>query len=103
MYAAIMPPKKIGDEDDSGRYTPTANAKDGIPDISSVNAIMTPTPTTVVAIRYGFNRFTRNFSAPTSLGFDLSLARLQRLDFRVQALAIRTFLFLELRHDRQRL
>ena len=40
-------------------------------DATQVNAILTPTPTMVVAVRYGFNRFP-NFSKPTSLGFDLS-------------------------------
>jgi hypothetical protein len=44
-------------------------------DATQVNAILTPTPTTVVAIRYGFNRFP-NFSAPTSLGLDLSTLKL---------------------------
>lgn len=44
-------------------------------DTTQVNAILTPTPTMVVAIRYGFNRFP-NFSKPNSLGFDLSLLNL---------------------------
>jgi hypothetical protein len=37
-------------------------------DATQVNSTLTPTPTMVVAVRYGFNRFP-NFSAPTSLGF----------------------------------
>jgi len=37
-------------------------------DATQVNATLTPSPTTVIAVRYGFNRFP-NFSAPTSLGF----------------------------------
>ena len=40
-----MPPMKIGVEDDSGRYTPTANASAGIPAISSTTAIITPSST----------------------------------------------------------
>src|SRR5437764_8611660 len=36
------PPIRIGDDDDSGRYTPTAKASDGIPDISSTMAIIAP-------------------------------------------------------------
>ena len=40
-----MPPTKIGVEDESGRYTPTANASDGMPDISSTTAIITPSST----------------------------------------------------------
>jgi hypothetical protein len=40
-------------------------------DATQVNSTLTPTPTTVVAVRYGFNRFP-NFSAPTSSGFDLT-------------------------------
>jgi hypothetical protein len=39
-------------------------------DATQVNSTFTPSPTTVVAVRYGFNRFP-NFSTPTSLGFDL--------------------------------
>lgn len=39
-------------------------------DATQVNSTLTPTPTLVVALRYGFNRFP-NFSAPYSLGFDL--------------------------------
>lgn len=39
-------------------------------DATQVNSTLTPTPTTVVALRYGFNRFP-NFSAPSSYGFDL--------------------------------
>lgn len=37
-------------------------------DATQVNSTLTPTPTMVIAVRYGFNRFP-NFSAPTSLGF----------------------------------
>ncbi len=37
-------------------------------DATQVNSTLTPSPTTVIAVRYGFNRFP-NFSAPTSLGF----------------------------------
>lgn len=40
-------------------------------DATQVNSILTPSPTTVVAVRYGFNRFP-NFSAPTSFGFNLT-------------------------------
>jgi hypothetical protein len=40
-------------------------------DATQVNSTLTPAPTMVVAIRYGFNRFP-NFSAPTSLGFSLT-------------------------------
>jgi hypothetical protein len=40
-------------------------------DATQVNSTLTATPTTVIAIRYGFNRFP-NFSAPISLGFDLA-------------------------------
>ena len=40
-------------------------------DATQVNSTLTPTPTTVLAVRYGFNRFP-NFSTPTSLGFDLN-------------------------------
>lgn len=39
-------------------------------DATQVNSTLTPSPTLVIAVRYGFNRFP-NFSAPTSLGFDL--------------------------------
>ncbi|MBM3760305.1 MAG: TonB-dependent receptor [Acidobacteria bacterium] len=39
-------------------------------DATQVNSTFTPSPTLVVAVRYGFNRFP-NFSTPTSLGFDL--------------------------------
>jgi len=39
-------------------------------DATQVNSTLTPTPTLVVAVRYGFNRLPI-FSAPTSLGFDL--------------------------------
>ena len=39
------PPRKIGVEEDSGRYTPTANASEGRPDISSTTAIITPKST----------------------------------------------------------
>ena len=34
-----------GADDESGRYTPTANASEGTPDISSVMAIITPSST----------------------------------------------------------
>ncbi len=37
-------------------------------DATQVNSTLTPSPTLVIAVRYGFNRFP-NFSAPTSLGF----------------------------------
>lgn len=37
-------------------------------DATQANSTITPTPTLVLAIRYGFNRFP-NFSGPTSLGF----------------------------------
>lgn len=40
-------------------------------DATQVNSTLTPSPTTVVALRYGFNRFP-NFSAPTSYGFSLT-------------------------------
>jgi len=40
-------------------------------DATQINSTLTPTPTMVVALRYGFNRFP-NFSAPTSLGFQLT-------------------------------
>lgn len=40
-------------------------------DATQVNSTLTPSPTVVVAVRYGFNRFP-NFSTPTSLGFNLS-------------------------------
>ncbi len=40
-----MPPMKIGLDEDSGRYTPTANASDGTPDISSTSVIITPRST----------------------------------------------------------
>ena len=40
-------------------------------DATQVNSTLTPTPTMVLAIRYGFNRFP-NYSAPISLGFDLA-------------------------------
>ncbi len=40
-----MPPTKMGVEDEIGRYTPTANASDGMPDISSTTAIITPSST----------------------------------------------------------
>lgn len=40
-------------------------------DATQVNSTITPTPTTVVSLRYGFNRFP-NFSAPYSFGFDLA-------------------------------
>lgn len=40
-------------------------------DATQVNSTITPTPTMVVALRYGFNRFP-NFSAPYSFGFNLS-------------------------------
>ncbi|MBI2689790.1 MAG: TonB-dependent receptor [Acidobacteria bacterium] len=40
-------------------------------DATQVNSTLTPSPATVVAVRYGFNRFP-NFSAPTSLGFSLA-------------------------------
>lgn len=39
-------------------------------DATQVNSTLTPSPTMVVALRYGFNRFP-NFSAPYSFGFDL--------------------------------
>lgn len=39
-------------------------------DATQVNSTITPTATTVIALRYGFNRFP-NFSAPSSYGFDL--------------------------------
>ncbi len=39
-------------------------------DATQVNSTLTPTATTVVTVRYGFNRFP-NFSAPYSFGFDL--------------------------------
>ena len=40
-----MPPMKIGLVVDSGRYTPTANASELTPDISSTSAIITPSST----------------------------------------------------------
>ncbi|WP_321474554.1 TonB-dependent receptor [uncultured Paludibaculum sp.] len=40
-------------------------------DATQLNSTLTPSPTIVVAIRYGFNRFP-NFSAPTSFGFDMT-------------------------------
>jgi hypothetical protein len=40
-------------------------------DATQVNSTLTPTPTMVVAVRYGFNRFP-NFSAPSSFGFDIT-------------------------------
>lgn len=40
-------------------------------DATQVNSTLTPSPTVVVALRYGFNRFP-NFSTPTSLGFNLT-------------------------------
>ncbi len=40
-------------------------------DATQVNSTLTPSPTTVIAVRYGFNRFP-NFSTPTSLGFNLT-------------------------------
>src|SRR5437773_1995264 len=40
-----MPPTKIGDDEESGRYTPTANASDGMPASSSTTEIMTPNST----------------------------------------------------------
>jgi len=40
-------------------------------DATQVNSTLTPSPTVVVALRYGFNRFP-NFSTPTSLGFSLA-------------------------------
>lgn len=39
-------------------------------DATQANSTLTPTPTVVVALRFGFNRFP-NFSAPYSYGFDL--------------------------------
>lgn len=39
-------------------------------DATQVNSTFTPSPTLVVAVRYGLNRFP-NFSTPTSIGFDL--------------------------------
>jgi hypothetical protein len=39
-------------------------------DATQVNSTLTPSPTMVIAVRYGFNRFP-NFSAPYSYGFDL--------------------------------
>lgn len=39
-------------------------------DATQVNSTLTPTATTVVSLRYGFNRFP-NFNAPSSYGFDL--------------------------------
>jgi hypothetical protein len=40
-------------------------------DATQVNSTLTPTPTMVIAVRYGFNRFP-NFSAPSSFGFDIT-------------------------------
>ncbi|MGC4050603.1 MAG: hypothetical protein QM757_14600 [Paludibaculum sp.] len=40
-------------------------------DATQLNSTLTPTPTIVVALRYGFNRFP-NFSAPTSFGMDMT-------------------------------
>src|SRR3989338_1732302 len=39
------PPTKIGVEDDNGRYTPTANGKDGTRHSSSTRAMPTPSRT----------------------------------------------------------
>lgn len=40
-------------------------------DATQLNTTLTPTPTMVVTLRYGFNRFP-NFTPPISLGFDLT-------------------------------
>lgn len=40
-------------------------------DATQVNSTLTPSPTMVIAVRYGFNRFP-NFSAPVSSGFDVT-------------------------------
>lgn len=40
-------------------------------DATQVNSTLTPTPTSVVTLRYGFNRFP-NLTAPTSTGFSMT-------------------------------
>src|SRR5207248_10539890 len=40
-----MPPRKIGVEEESGRYMPTAKASDGMPLSSSTMAVITPRST----------------------------------------------------------
>ncbi|MES1257707.1 MAG: carboxypeptidase regulatory-like domain-containing protein [Acidobacteriota bacterium] len=40
-------------------------------DATQLNTTLTPGPTMVIAVRYGFNRFP-NFTPPVSLGFDLA-------------------------------
>ena len=40
-----MPPIMIGDDEESGRYTPTAKASEGMPASSSTTAIITPNST----------------------------------------------------------
>ena len=65
-----------GSTEPSNRWFPNqlASPNQGIifrkVDATQLNSTLTPTPTMVVAIRYGFNRFP-NFTPPYSLGYDL--------------------------------
>ncbi|MCU1328125.1 MAG: carboxypeptidase regulatory-like protein [Bryobacterales bacterium] len=66
-----------GSQEPSNRWFPNqvASPNQGVifrkVDATQLNTTLTPSPTMVVAIRYGFNRFP-NFTPPISLGFDLA-------------------------------
>ena len=66
-----------GSQEPSNRWFPNqiASPNQGViyrkVDATQVNSTFTPTPTTVITARYGFNRFP-NFTPPISLGFDIT-------------------------------
>jgi hypothetical protein len=66
-----------GSQEPSNRWFPNqiASPNQGViyrkVDATQVNSTFTPTPTTVITARYGFNRFP-NFTPPVSLGYDLT-------------------------------
>ena len=66
-----------GSQEPSNRWFPNqiASPNQGViyrkVDATQLNTTLTPSPTMVVAVRYGFNRFP-NFTPPISLGFDLA-------------------------------
>ena len=66
-----------GSQEPSNRWFPNqiASPNQGViyrkVDATQVNSTFTPTPTTVITARYGFNRFP-NFTPPISLGYNLT-------------------------------
>ena len=66
-----------GSQEPSNRWFPNqiASPNQGVifrkVDATQLNSTLTPSPTLVIAVRYGFNRFP-NFTPPISLGFDLA-------------------------------